>query len=166
MGEAAENLPANKSKRGLPRRLFRGCAWGCLLPFAIIFTAGWIALLVINHPRLNAAHAVRVDVSLYQLNAPYTNHLGGITNTADIRRLLAVLAQSRSGMDHKCQAAGWFRIEYEDGKEMSIDFLPGHNVERYEYRYGLGVHSMRRDEFFQALRVSGIETNGFPRLDE
>ena len=136
-----------------------------MLPLLIIIVAGVIALLIFHHPKLNVAHAARVDVTLWKQEEPYTNYLGAITNSADVKNLLSIMARGGPGMAHKCKAAGWFVVRYDDGKTRHINFLPGHTFDRYEYRAGLGVRQMDRQEFLQALQRAGIRTNDFPALD-
>lgn len=153
------------SKPGLVH-FTRGCILGCLLPIVILFVVGWIALFIINHPRLNAAHAVRVDVTLRGEEKPSTNYLGAITNAVQVRALLSVLSRSSAGMDHKCGEVGWFLITYDNRKTRRINFLPGHDTDYYEYRTGTGVRAMDRGEFSRALHTSGINTNVFPSLDQ
>ncbi len=167
MESATENTPIKPGERKGLRRFFRGCALGCLLPVVVVLFTGWVVLLILNHPKLNAAHAIRVDVTLRKEEEPYTNYLGVVTNLLDVQRLLAVMAKSNGSiMDHKCGESGWFTILYDSGKTRRIDFLPGHDEESYEYRAGIGVHRMNRLEFFQTLQRAGIRTNDFPALDQ
>jgi hypothetical protein len=160
------NTTARPKQASRVRRFFRGCALGCLLPTVILVITLWITVALLAQPGLNTKKASRVDVTLYQEREPYTNYLGAITNSVQVRKLLDVLADSSGAFGHKCKASGWFTVSYRNGETRRIEILQGHGSDTYEYRHGWFVRVMDRTEFLQALSNGGIATNSFVRLEE
>ena len=79
--------------------------------------------------------------------------------------VLGILRQGRKSREHKCLNHGNLILFYADGTSVELGILPGHNDNRYEFRFGESLYSMPRKEFIGALQAMGVPDSKIPGIE-
>lgn len=74
-----------------------------------------------------------------------------------VASLLGVLRSGVVGQDHKRASRGAITLRRSTGVPVEVEFLPGHHVEWYEFRYAGQLYRVPRAEFVAAMRRVGVE---------
>ncbi len=85
-----------------------------------------------------------------------------VTEPNRVDTILEVLRQGIRHSDHKCAKVGAAAITFADGQTITIDILPGHTADNYEFRYKGCNYFVPRDAFLIALKNAGIDTELLP----
>ena len=86
-----------------------------------------------------------------------------VTEPRSVDAILDVLRQGVSHEDHKCAEVGMAAITFDDGKAVTIEILPGHNLKNYEFRYQRCNYWVPRNAFFAALKKAGVDIAAIPK---
>ena len=68
-----------------------------------------------------------------------------------------VMRASRQLLDHACDEIGAMSFEYGDGHLESVDLLPGHDREHFEFRASGRLFQIDRTAFYESLRKGGLD---------
>jgi hypothetical protein len=86
-----------------------------------------------------------------------------VTEPSSVDAILDVLRQGVAHTDHKCGEIGQAAITFADGQAVTIEILPGHKSENYEFRYQRHNYWVPRDAFFAALETAGVDIAAIPK---
>lgn len=143
----------------------RRVAFGCLFIVGLFILLGLSRYIYIRVPRFSGSTPVTIQITMYSPDELQTNAVihATITNELAAQSLLRFLRSARVRLlDHKCADVGSFTIRYQNSKVDTLDFLPGHDVSRYEFRFGGGLYLLPRPQFYQVLRDAGVDTTKMP----
>ena len=86
-----------------------------------------------------------------------------VTDPRRVDGILDVLRQGVGHPDHKCGRVGNAMITFTDGRELTVEVLPGHKLQNYEFRYQRQNYWVPREAFFAALEKAGVDTRAVPK---
>ena len=86
-----------------------------------------------------------------------------VVEPSRVNAVLAVLRQGTRQDDHKCAEIGAAAIAFANGQTVTVDILPGHKVENYEFRYQRHNYWVPRNDLFSALRNAGVDIAAIPK---
>jgi hypothetical protein len=102
-------------------------------------------------------------------NHPEADHRGEApqAETADpevVATLAGVIDSAREHQDHKCGSCGVIILRDSLGRAERLEYLPGHSLEWYEFRYGRKAYRVPRRVFVDAMNRIGagvpLDCNG------
>ena len=111
-------------------------------------------------PSFQSSDVTSIIVELEGTSAPQR-----MTHKSVCNDVFEVLRKAQSTSEHKCASVGSLKIGYTSGIFETIEILPGHDLEHYEFRLDGRSYRVPRDAFFRALEKGGVDTSKFPRLD-
>ena len=165
MNPALPNTP--KTAKPVAGRLWRIIITVALPAFALFAVAGYLYLPIYRRtPHFNGSSPVLLEVVARSPQPDAVVLLQtSITNQTACTSVLEFLGTARRGEDHKCMEIGSLTVRYNNGKTDRIRFLPGHDPERYEIRYGDWKYELPRKKFYQVLKDAGIDSTKMPVLE-
>jgi len=86
-----------------------------------------------------------------------------VTEPKSVNAILGILWQGVEQTDHKCADIGQAKITFADEQTVTIEILPGHETEYYEFRYQRKNHRVPRNAFLAALEKAGIDLSAIPK---
>ena len=86
-----------------------------------------------------------------------------VTEPSGVDAILDVLRRGVGQEDHKCAEIGTAAITFGDGQAVTIEILPGHKSENYEFRYQRDNYWVPRDAFLAALEKAGVDITAIPK---
>jgi len=146
----------------------RRVAFGCLFTVGLFIFLGLGRYMYIRVPRFTGSTPVAIQITMYSPDELQTNAViqATITNELAAQSLLRFLRSARVRLlDHKCADVGSFTIRYQNSKVDALAFLPGHDMNRYEFRFGGGLYLLPRLQFYQVLRDVGVDTAKMPETE-
>lgn len=126
--------------------------------------------MYIRVPRFSGSVPIAIKITMHSPDAPIleTNAViqATIIDERASRSLFDLLRSARVRlMDHKCADIGTFTIRYTNGKMDTLTFLPGHDINRYEFRFGHWLYLLPRPQLYQVLRDAGVDTTKMPETE-
>ena len=88
-----------------------------------------------------------------------------ITDGPACASVVSFLGSAHIGSDHKCADIGSFIIRYDDGGVDTLHVLPGHNPDRYEFRFDHNLYRVPRDKFYKVLKDAGVDSTKMPATE-
>ena len=142
---------------------------GCLLVIGAFVLPGVAGYFYLRSPHFSGSTATAVDITM---RSPISWTAGSkvlmqasIIEAPACASLLDLLRSARIHMEHKCADIGVFTIRYTNGKTDTLNFLPGHDPTRYEFRFGGRLYRLPREHFYQVLREAGVDTTKMPESE-
>ena len=124
--------------------------------------AAWYFLSVKSPSIPGSARTVTIS-----LREPYSDELIVEKTLSDrnaIQTMARIFSRARSCRDHKCASIGTISFIAEAGT-ISLEVLPGHNADKYEFRVDGGIYQLPRESYIHSLVSAGIDRDDI-RLDE
>lgn len=78
-----------------------------------------------------------------------------------VRQLTHMLDRGSYVEPHLCVNIGDLSLKRADGSEFSVEILPGHDADSFEYRYGGVYREIDRSDFLQAVAPFGVPAESF-----
>ena len=126
----------------------------------VSYFRGWSPTLV-NLPD-GSGRSLRLEIyKSYDGKHPAASF--NVTEPSSVDAILDVLRQGVGQTDHKCGEIGKAAITFADGQAVTIEILPGHKSEKYEFRYQRHNYWVPRDAFFVALEKAGVDIAAIPK---
>lgn len=103
----------------------------------------------------------KLEIELFpwrdELSKPTVAASVTVEDQGRIADVLASLKPAVPNEDHKCSSRGQIRFIQSNGSQVTIEFLPGHDVSHYEFRLNNKNYRVPRADFVRALLPLGIE---------
>jgi len=134
----------------------------------VLIVLGYFALKAGRAPQFAGARPMAIELVLYRPD-PAVQEVplvqADIRKPADCASVFKLLQSAQSRSDHKCAAVGSMTIRYPDGAKDELELLPGHDVTRYEFRFGHSLYAIPRNRLYQVLRGAGVDTAKIPETE-
>ena len=91
------------------------------------------------------------EQDVIQLIEQHTENRDAIVDLIDIIR------SAQLTTEHKCASRGVITLQQTALPSTELNFLPGHNMEWYEFRYGKKIYRVPRREFLAVMRQIGVD---------
>lgn len=154
---------------GVPKKNRWPVAMGCLTAWGLVVLLAGVTYLLIRSPHFHDSAVVSIELVMRSPDsppgAPVVAVQATVTDERGCRSLFEFLRSARVGLDHKCEALGVLTMQYADGRSDTLDVLPGHDLAKYEFRFGGRMYRMPREPFFEVLRSAGIDSARMPESE-
>ncbi len=140
--------------------------WRVILPAIVLLVSLVIVMtrlpVFADQPDLPPGPYTSAEISIVDVESRQSVLEMTCSDKEVVQALVKTLNTARASPDHKCMAIGSLKLTSEAGTSSVITFLPGHDPECYEIRFGTKKFDLPRAKFLSSVETLGVPLHMIP----